>query len=82
METTTGCMVGELNALNFRTIPKGSFRITSPTKKSKTIEFFDDLYTYPPNFRVKLDTIDELHEDFLCHIIIVPLTIAFLLWKS
>lgn len=63
METTTGCVVGELNALDFRTIPKGSFRIVSPTKKSKTIEFFDDLYTYPPNFRVKWDTIDELHED-------------------
>ena len=31
--------------------------------QSKTIEFFDDLYTYPPKFRVKWDTIDELHED-------------------
>jgi len=63
METTTGWMSKQLTQLDFRTVPEGSFRVSSPPKKSKTLEFFDDLYTYPPKFRVKWDTIDELHED-------------------
>jgi len=50
-------------SISYTTIPSGSFRISYPSKKSKTIEFFDDLYSYPPKFRVKWDTIDELHED-------------------
>ena len=62
METLTGYTVNELSTLDLKTIPTGSFRISS-TKKSKTIEFFDDLYTYPPQFRVKWDTIDELNDD-------------------
>lgn len=63
MEVTTGCTTNDLNPVDFRTIPNGSFRISYPAKKSKTIEFFEDLYTHPPKFRVKWDTIDELHED-------------------
>ena len=56
-------MFNSINSLDFKTIPTGSFRIPTAPQKSKTIEFFDDLYTYPPKFRVKWDTIDELHED-------------------
>jgi hypothetical protein len=41
----------------------GTFRITSPPQRSQTLQFFDDLYTYPPKFRVKWNTIDELYED-------------------
>lgn len=63
MEITTSCTTNELNRLDFKTIPNGSFRVSYAAKKSKTVEFFDDLYTYPPDFRVKWDTIDELHED-------------------
>jgi len=63
METTTSCMAHDLDYIDFRTIPNGSFRIPYSQKKSKTLEFFDELYTYPPKFRVKWETIDELHED-------------------
>ena len=63
METTTGGTTLHLDFLKCQTSPNGSFRIAYPPKKSKTLEFFDDLYTYPPKFRVKWDTIDELHED-------------------
>jgi len=63
MEVTTGCTTNNLKLVDYRTIPNGSFRISYPAKKSRTIEFFEDLYTYPPKFRVKWDTIDELHED-------------------
>jgi hypothetical protein len=61
METTTGYMPCDLDLVDSRITTNGLFRI-SP-KKSKTIEFFDDLYKYPPKFRVKWNTIDELHED-------------------
>ena len=44
-------------------LSNGIFRISSQTKKSKIIEFLDDLYTYPPKFNVKWDSLDELHED-------------------
>jgi hypothetical protein len=43
--------------------PEGIFRVSPQTKKSKVIEFFDDIYTYPPRFNVKWDSIDELHND-------------------
>lgn len=50
-------------SLDSNILSKGSFRVPYSTKKSKTIEFLDDLYTYPPKFRVKWSSIDELHED-------------------
>ena len=62
METQTSPMVQNLSHEYFRTVPNGSFRISS-LKKSKTIEFFEDLYKYPPKFRVKWNTIDDLHDD-------------------
>jgi hypothetical protein len=63
MQTTIGCIENSLPLIDFTTIPHGSFRVAYSQKKSKTIEFFEDLYTYPPQFRVKWNTIDELHED-------------------
>lgn len=42
--------------------PKGLFRISNPIKKSKTIEFFETLYSYPPKFRVKWEALDDLNE--------------------
>ena len=63
MEETIGCRANYINSLDLDTIPNGSFRVPYQTKKSKTVEFFDDLYGYPPAFRVKWDAVDELHED-------------------
>jgi hypothetical protein len=63
METLIPCRGNSPDLIDLNTIPGGSFRISVPSKKSKTIEFFDDLYTSPPKFRVKWNTIDELHED-------------------
>ena len=63
METKIDCMASYFKIPDLGTIPNGSFRIPYQSKKSKTVEFFEDLYTYPPTFRVKWDTIDELHED-------------------
>lgn len=63
METTVNCTTDGLNSIDLKAIPDGSFRISPLTRKSKTIDLFDDLYTYPPKFRVKWDMIDELHED-------------------
>lgn len=63
MDTVTGYTSDFLEPVDYHVIPTGSFRIASASKKSKTIEFFDDLYTDPPKFRVKWNTIDELHND-------------------
>lgn len=43
----------------------GFFHVSNTTKKSKTIEFFEDLYTYPPKFKVKWNALDDLNEDQL-----------------
>ena len=57
-------MVYYTESINYTTIPSGSFRISSSSSKtSKTIDFFEDLYSCPPKFRVKWNSIDELHED-------------------
>lgn len=40
-----------------------TFAITSTAKKSRTIDFFNDLYSQPPKFRIKWDSLDELHND-------------------
>ena len=63
MEITIGSMVHELDSLDLKTKPMGSFRIPPIKHTSKTIDFFKDLYSYPPQFRVKWDMIDELHND-------------------
>jgi hypothetical protein len=34
-------------------------------KKSKTVDFFKDLYTYPPRLKIKCDSIDELYGDLI-----------------
>jgi len=56
-------MIKQLPPIASRIVPPGSFRVSYAQKKSRTLEFFEELYTYPPKFRVKWETIDELHED-------------------
>jgi hypothetical protein len=41
------------------------FHIVTKNQKSKTVDFFKDLYTYPPKFKIKWDSIDELYEDLM-----------------
>jgi hypothetical protein len=41
------------------------FHIGAKTQKSKTVDFFKDLYTYPPKFKIKWDAIDELDGDLM-----------------
>jgi hypothetical protein len=41
------------------------FHIAAKDQKSKTVDFFKDLYTYPPKFKVKWDSIDELYGDLM-----------------
>lgn len=63
METITS---GDLILQYFKELQNSSpetFAINSNIKKSRTIDFFNDLYAYPPKFRIKWDRIDELHND-------------------
>lgn len=41
----------------------GNYQIISNFKNSKTIEFFEYIYSYPPKFTVKCDSLDELTQD-------------------
>lgn len=41
----------------------GKFKINSSIKKSRSIDFLNDLYSYPPKFRIKWQAIDELNND-------------------
>jgi hypothetical protein len=63
MEIITEYSPNSIKNAGFEATHKNIFRIASPTAKSKLIEFFDDIYTYPPKFNVKWDSIDELHND-------------------
>jgi len=54
-----------LNVNKLTVSSAGVFRIASSVKSSPTIEFFDDLYSYPPKFRVKWKMLDELNDDNL-----------------
>lgn len=49
--------------INFTSIKDSTFRVTTQNKNSKTLDFFNELYTYPPKFKIKWNAIDELHED-------------------
>ena len=53
----------QLELSDSKLLPTGSFRIPYSPKKSKTLDFFDELYTNPPKFRIKWEMIDELHDD-------------------
>jgi hypothetical protein len=44
-------------------ISRTVFHIVTKNQKSKTVDFFKDLYTYPPKFKIKWDSIDELYGD-------------------
>ena len=63
MEIITEYGANSIKNIGFEATHKSIFRIASPATKSKVIEFFDDIYTYPPKFNVKWDSIDELHTD-------------------
>ena len=39
------------------------FETNTQKKESRTIEFFKDLYTYPPKFKIIWDNLDELNTD-------------------
>tara|TARA_B110001452_G_scaffold120668_1_gene100157 strand:- start:2646 stop:4247 length:1602 start_codon:yes stop_codon:yes gene_type:complete len=41
----------------------GNYQITSNLKNSKATDFFEDLYSYPPKFTIKWDSLDELTQD-------------------
>ena len=41
----------------------GPFKIESLKSESKTIKFFEELYSYPPKFKIIWDSLDELKED-------------------
>jgi hypothetical protein len=63
MEIVTGYGAKLTKNISIENSPEGIFRVSPQTKKSKVIEFFYDIYTYPPRFNVKWDSIDELHND-------------------
>ena len=63
MEIITSYEAKLTKQLNTTPIPEGVFRVSPQIKKSRIIEFFGDLYTYPPRFNIKWDSIDELHND-------------------
>ena len=41
----------------------GSFQVKNLKTESKTVEFFEELYSYPPKFKIIWDSLDELRED-------------------
>ena len=68
MEIATNCPSKPINLIKSVTNPTGTFSVLSKSKKSTVIEFFDDLYISPPRFRIKWNSVDELHEDlFMSH---------------
>jgi hypothetical protein len=52
-----------LKATNGVNTSFSTFVIDTSTKESKTIKFFEELYGYPPKFKVRWDALDELKED-------------------
>lgn len=42
---------------------EGTFQATTNKKKSKIVDYFDSIYSYPPKFKIKWDSIDELKGD-------------------
>ena len=55
--------------LNFETVtnhhPNGNYQTVSSLRSSKVTDFFEYLYSYPPKFTIKLDSLDELTQDLL-----------------
>ena len=43
----------------------GNYQTKSYLKHSKTNDFFEYLYSYPPKFTIKWDSVDELTQDLL-----------------
>jgi len=43
--------------------PYGTFQTAPSLKTSKSIEFFEELYSYPPKFKIKWDGADEFSTD-------------------
>ena len=44
-------------------IEPGSFQIETLPTRNKVADYFDQIYNYPPKFKIKWETIDELKED-------------------
>ena len=51
------------NVNNSGILTSNEFQTNLGKKESKTIEFFKDLYTYPPKFKIVWDSLDELNTD-------------------
>ena len=41
----------------------GNYQINSSLTNSKTLDFFEYLYSYPPKFTIKWNSVDELNQD-------------------
>ena len=41
----------------------GPLQLKNIKTESKTIDFFEELYSYPPKFKIIWDSLDELKED-------------------
>ena len=44
---------------------KGNFQTGASSKESKTVTLFKDIYSYPPQFKLRWDALDEFQTD-LC----------------
>ena len=49
----------------FNNITQGNFDVNFATVDTSTETFFTDLYSYPPKFTIKWDSLDELNDDLL-----------------
>jgi hypothetical protein len=65
MEIITDHETSLNSQLTLMPISQTVFNIATKNKKSKAVDFFKDLYTYPPKFKIKWDSIDELYGDSL-----------------
>lgn len=51
--------------INNHHLDNGTYQIAPHLKSSKVTDFFEYLYSYPPKFTVKWDSLDELTQDLL-----------------
>jgi hypothetical protein len=51
--------------INNQHLDNGTYQIAPHLKSSKVTDFFEYLYSYPPKFTVKWDSLDELTQDLL-----------------
>lgn len=51
------------NYVNKTLVSEGNFQATNSQKSSRIVDYFDSIYSYPPKFKIKWDSIDELKGD-------------------